>query len=316
MTAPPIVTLTLNTALDVTADADDVVATQKIRCRAERYDAGGGGVNVARFAHALGMPISAVFTAGGATGSQVTDLITAEGVAAVPVAIRGATRESFTVNELASGKQYRFIFPGPTLTSGEQQQCLAALRRAAVSAQFVVASGSLPPGAPPDFYQRVADMCSQTQAALILDTSGGGLKYVTSGVYLLKPSLRELRECVGRALLTQDEQVCAAGELIDGGLTDVVVVSLGAAGALLVTREGAEHFPAPSVAAVSEVGAGDAMVAGITVSLARGQTLRRAVGYGIAAATAKLRTPGTATFLRDDVDHRFGEYLSCVDQVR
>lgn len=310
MSHPSIVTLTLNTALDVTADADEVVHTRKIRCRDVRFDAGGGGLNVARFAHALGTPVSAVLTVGGAMGSRVLDLVGAEGVSAVPVPIGGETRESFTVNEQASGKQLRFVLPGPTLTPDEQQQCLDALRRTAAPARFVVASGSLPPGVPPDFYQRVADLCREVSAALILDASGIGLRHVTSGVHLLKPSLGELRERVGRALETEPEQVAAARELIDCGLTDAVVVSLGARGALLVTSDEAERFPAVAVTVVSEVGAGDAMVAGITAALARGAALSDAVRYGIAAATAKLQTPGTAAFGHNDVDAVFEKIVA------
>jgi len=305
-----IVTLTMNTALDVAADADEVVPTEKVRCRAVRYDAGGGGVNVARFARVLGATVSAVFTAGGSTGSRVIDMVEAAGVPGVPVPIEGATRESFTVNERATGKQYRFVLPGPVLSPGEEARCLEALRQAAYSAQFVVASGSLPPGVPLDFYQRVADMCREAGALLILDTSGGGLSHITSGVYLLKPSVRELRECVGRPLPTEAEQRAAAHELIDRGIARIVVVSLGAQGALLAASSHSERFPALPVAAVSGIGAGDAMVAGITVGLAEGWTLDRAVRYGIAAATAKLQTPATSVFDRADVEHHFAEQLA------
>ncbi|MCV7127277.1 1-phosphofructokinase family hexose kinase [Mycolicibacterium vanbaalenii] len=300
----------MNTALDVAADADEVVPTEKVRCRAVRYDAGGGGVNVARFARVLGATVSAVFTAGGSTGSRVIDMVEAAGVPGVPVPIEGATRESFTVNERATGKQYRFVLPGPVLSPGEEARCLEALRQAAYSAQFVVASGSLPPGVPLDFYQRVADMCREAGALLILDTSGGGLSHITSGVYLLKPSVRELRECVGRPLPTEAEQLAAAHELIDRGIARIVVVSLGAQGALLAASSHSERFPALPVAAVSGIGAGDAMVAGITVGLAEGWTLDRAVRYGIAAATAKLQTPATSVFDRADVEHHFAEQLA------
>lgn len=310
MTPLSIVTLTMNTALDVAADADEVVPTEKVRCRAVRYDAGGGGVNVARFAAALGASVSAVFTAGGSTGFRVVDLLDSSGVLGVPVPIDGATRESFTVNERATGKQYRFVLPGPTLSAGEQARCLEALRRAAYSAQFVVASGSLPPGVPLDFYQRVADICREAGALLILDTSGGGLSHITSGVYLLKPSVRELRECVGRPLTTEAEQLAAAHELVDRGVARVVVVSLGAQGALLAASSESHRFPALPVTAVSGVGAGDAMVAGITVGLAQAWGLDRSVRYGMAAATAKLQTPATSVFTRADVERHFAEQLA------
>lgn len=306
MSHSAVVTLTMNPALDVTADADQVLPTEKIRCRAERYDAGGGGINVARFIHALGEPVSAVFAAGGSTGSRVIDLVNAAGVPNTPVPIGGSTRESFTVNERTTGRQYRFVLPGPVVNAAEQDQCLDALRRAAASARFVVASGSLPPGVRPDFYQCVADVCRRADARLILDASGGGLTHVTSGVRVLKPSVRELRECIGRPLDTEAEQIAAARELIARGMTDAVVVSLGSQGALVVESSRSERVPAIAANTVSGVGAGDAMVAGMVVGLLRGWALGRAVGYGTAAAAAKLQTPGTSAFSLTDVDRLFG----------
>lgn len=305
MKPPSIATLTMNPALDITVDADAVVPTEKIRCRSERYDAGGGGINVARFARILGASVSAVFAAGGPTGARIADLVRASGVAYEQVGIRGVTRENFTVNDRGSGKQFRFVLPGPAVDGDEQARCLEALQDAAVSAQFVVASGSLPRGAMPDFYQQVANVCTRAGVPLVLDTSGGGLAHVTSGVFLLKPSVRELREYSGRALTTQQEQTQAARALIDSGVTESVLVSLGEQGALLVTLSECVRFPAIPVAAVSGVGAGDAMVAGVTVGLARGWTLARAVRYGTAAATAKLQTPGTSVYERGQVERYF-----------
>lgn len=305
MNPPSIVTLTMNPALDITVDADDVVPTEKIRCRSERYDAGGGGINVARFAGILGASVSAVFAAGGPTGVRVAGLVRASGVACQQVGIRGATRESFTVNDRRSGKQYRFVLPGPVVDDDEQLSCLEALQHAAEAAQFVVASGSLPCGVAPDFYQRVATVCARAGVPLILDTSGGGLAHVRSGVFLLKPSVRELRECTGRPLHTEQEQMQAARELINSGVTEVVLVSLGEQGALLATSSECVRFAAIPVAAVSGVGAGDAMVAGVAVGLVRGWTLVRSVRYGTAAAAAKLQTPGTSTYGRGQVERYF-----------
>lgn len=305
MNPPAIVTVTMNPALDLTADADEVRPTEKIRCHGERYDAGGGGINVARFAQVLGVPSAAVFTTGGSTGARLAGLVATSGVRCTPIGIRGTTRENFTVNDRASGKQFRFVLAGPSLDDDEQTQCLAAVAQVAASARYIVASGSLPPGASPDFYQQVADVCAAAGVPLILDTSGGGLTHVTSGVFLLKPSLRELRECSGRTLGTEEEQVQAARELIDRGVAQTVLVSLGAHGALLVTASESIRFPAVRVAAVSGVGAGDAMVAGLTVGLVRGWGLTRCVQLGIAAATAKLQTPGTSAYESAEVQRYF-----------
>lgn len=300
-----IVTLTMNPALDISADAERVRPTDKTRCGGVRYDAGGGGINVAKIAHALGESTTAVFPAGGATGEVLTQLLATDGVAVRRIKIAESTRESFTINEISTGLQYRFVLPGPHLALPEQARCSDELRLAASSAGFVVASGSLPPGVPSDFYQQIADLCRELGVPLILDTSGAGLQHVTSGVYLLKVSVRELRECCGRELATESEQVSAAHELIDAGRASVVVVSLGSDGALLATSTVGQRFTAVPVRGVSGVGAGDAMVAAITVGLNRGWSLTESVRLGTAAGAAMLMTPGTAPCTRAEVERLF-----------
>ncbi len=304
---PQIVTLTMNPALDITTSVDVVRPTDKLRCAATRYDAGGGGINVAHIAHMLGGSALAVFPAGGATGGLLVKLLGDEGVPFVQVRIAASTRESFTVNESSTGRQYRFVLPGPQLTLREQAHCLEELRFAAKSSVFVVASGSLPPGVETDFYQRVADICRHLGARLVVDTSGGGLQRVSSGVFLLKASVRELRECVGRPLATETEQFAAAHELVSSGRAAAVLVSLGSHGALLATQHASQRFPAIPMPGGSGVGAGDAMVAAITVGLCRGWPLVKSVRFGIAAGAAMLMTPGTAACDRTDVEKLFAQ---------
>lgn len=301
-TRPAIVTLTMNPALDITTDARHVGPTDKVRCHGVRYDPGGGGINVARIARVLGAPVSAVFPAGGPTGDALTELLSNSGVPFYRVRVAGNTRESFTVNDESAGQQYRFVLEGPRLTFAEQARCLDELRMVARDADFVVASGSLPPDVPADYYQRVVDVCRNLDTPVILDTSGGGLQHISSGVFLLKASVRELRELTGRQLATEADQVAAAQDLIARGVTQVVVVSLGASGALLVTSSVNQRFSAIHMRSGSGVGAGDAMVAAITVGLTRGWSLAQSVRLGIAAGAAMLLTPGTAACNRDDVE--------------
>ncbi|MDA2950083.1 MAG: 1-phosphofructokinase family hexose kinase, partial [Actinomycetota bacterium] len=302
-----IVTLCMNPALDITTSTESVRPTDKLRCAAARYDPGGGGINVAHVADVLGARSAAVFPAGGPAGELVNNLLVAEGLAVHRIPIGGATRESVTVNELSTERQYRFVLPGPELTVAEQTECLLQLRRAAAHASIVVASGSLPPGVPEDFYQQVANVCADINTMFLLDTSGAGLRNVTAGVFLLKPSLRELRECVERELTTEAEQIGAARELIDRGAAECVLVSLGAHGALLVTRDRAQRFAPVRVPPGSGVGAGDAMVAGVAVGLTRGWPLTEAVRLGIAAGAATLLTPGTAPCTREDTERLFAQ---------
>ena len=311
-----IVTLTMNPALDITTNTDRVSLTDKLRCGIPRYDPGGGGINVARIAHVLGESVLALFPAGGHTGDKVTDLVAESGVQVQRIPVAHTTRESFTVDEHRSGKQYRFVLPGPQLTGAEQTECIDTLSAAAGSADFVVASSSLPPGVPNDFYQRVADICRERGAPLILDTSGAGLRHISSGVFLLKPSVRELRECVERDLVTESAQLAAAHELIERGCAQFVLVSLGSEGALLATPHGSQRFSPVTVPSGSGVGAGDAMVAGITVGLSRGWRLDKAVRLGIAAGAAMLLTPGTAPCNREDAERLFEMVADPIDVDR
>ena len=303
---PDIVTLCMNPALDITTSTDVVRPTDKLRCAAARYDPGGGGINVAHVAAVLGASSMAVFPAGGPAGELVNNLLVAEGLAVHRIPIGGSTRESFTVNETSTSGQYRFVLPGPQLTPAEQAECLLQLRTAAAAASIVVASGSLPPGVPEDFYQQVADVCAEQDAKFLLDTSGGGLKH-TSGVFLLKPSLRELRECLGRELSSEGEQLAGARELIDRGVAENILVSMGAKGALLETADGGLRYPPVEVPPGSGVGAGDAMVAGVAVGLIRGWSLTESVRLGVAAGAAMLLTPGTAPCTRADTERLFAQ---------
>lgn len=305
---PAIVTLTMNPALDITTDTERVAPTDKMRCGAARYDPGGGGIYVARIAHVLGASVAAVFPAGGPAGDLVTRLVADAHVPAHRIPITGSTRESFTVNEHTTSRQYRFVLPGPRLTVAEQSRCLDELCTVMGSAPFAVASGSLPPDVPPGFYQRVADVCRERGTAFILDTSGGGLTHVTSGVFLLKASVRELRDYGEADLPTESERIAAAREIIQHGRSEVVVVSCGADGALLVTAQSGQRFATVPVRSGSGVGAGDAMVAAIVVGLSGGWPLQKSVRLGTAACAAMLLTPGTATCTRADVE-RFYELV-------
>ncbi len=306
-----IVTFTMNPALDIATATDRVVPTHKLRCETPRYDAGGGGINVARAAHALGGEALAIFPAGGAAGETIQQLLRQEGVAYEAIAIAGFTRESIAVEDRQSGEQYRFILPGPQIGPADQERCLNALAAAAPRAKFIVASGSLPLGVPEDFYGRVGQLAKAHGTRLVLDTSGAALKRAGRDIYLLKPSLRELEGLTGRQIRSERDELAAAQLLVEEGRSEIVVVSLGARGALLVTTEGAERFPAIPVSAKSTIGAGDSMLAGIIFGLTQGLPVRGAVQFGIAAGAAALLGSGTQLCRREDVE-RFYDSLAHV----
>ena len=304
-----IVTLTMNPALDIATSTDRVEPTHKLRCSMPRYDPGGGGINVARAMHALGGDAVAIFPAGGAAGEMIQYMLEQQGVPHHAIAISGFTRESLAVEERRSGHQFRFLLPGPEISERDQERCLDQLTLAAAEATYIVASGSLPLGVPEDFYARIAKLAQRLGKCLILDTSGAALKKAGGGIYLLKPSRRELGDLVGREIRTEREQEHAAREIIEHGRSEVVVVSLGDRGALLVTAEGVERFAAIPVEARGSVGAGDSMLAGIVLSLCGGLELGEAIRFGMAAGAAALLGSGTELCRRIDVERLYARQL-------
>lgn len=297
----------MNPALDIATATEIIVPATKLRCEEPRYDPGGGGINVARAARMLGGDALAVFPAGGGSGQIIKALVAAEGVPHLALPVRGITRESLAVVERRSGEQYRFLLPGPPLAAADQERLLDALAAQAEGAAFVVASGSLPPGVPCDFYARVAALARRCGARFALDSSGEALTSAGAGIFLIKASRRELGQLCGQAIADPAALERAARALVAEGRCEVLVVSLGAEGALLATAEGCRRFPAARVEALSSIGAGDSMLAGILVALVRGRALEEAVRFGIAAGGAALLRPGTELCRREDTERLYRE---------
>ena len=197
---PQIVTLTMNPALDIATATEAVIPTIKLRCDEPHYDPGGGGINVARAVRLLGGDALAVFPVGGLSGEMLCQLLRDEGVPHDSVTIAGLTRESLAVVERESGKQYRFLLPGPRLEEHDCRRCLDALALHLDGAEYLVASGSLPPGVPAAFYAEVGSLAQRHGVRFVLDTSGPALAAAGPGVDLLKTSLRELEELTGHEL--------------------------------------------------------------------------------------------------------------------
>lgn len=302
----PVVTLTMNPAIDKNTSVDRVVAEDKLRCEAPRREPGGGGINVARVIRRLGGTSQATYTAGGPPGDILQSLLDEEELSHTAIPINQWTRENLIVYETSTDRQFRFGMPGPEMSKEELDRCLHALQDLTPAPDYLVASGSLPPGIPDDTYARVAETARSFGARPILDTSGSALKQaVQSGWYLLKPNLRELEQLAGTTLKTEAQRIEAARDFIDQGWCKVVVLSMGASGALLVTADRAEHIHSPTVPIESRVGAGDSMVGGLTLALDRGWDLIDAVRFGVAAGAAAVMTPGTELCRRDDTEELF-----------
>ena len=293
-------TLTMNPALDLSAATDLVVPTEKLRCRAVRRDAGGGGINVARVVKRLGGEVEAVVPLGGHCGDVLAQLMRQENLIFRPVPIVEETREDFTILDEGAGRQYRFVLPGPSFSEAELRACLAAATDGAF--EIACASGSLPPGAPADLYARLAWQCRQKDRKFLLDTAepalGAALK---APIYLIKPNLKELGAFLGVPLNDRISQVEACQLVLREHPLEAVALSLGSSGALLVTRQHAWHAQTPEVRPVSTVGAGDSFMGGLVWALATGLSPEDMLRCAVAAGTAAVMTPGTELCHAPDV---------------
>ena len=301
-----ILTVTMNPALDVSTSTDKVMDTHKLRCAAAKFHPGGGGINVARVLHRLGADCLALYPAGGVNGQRLQKLLDQEQVRSHCISISDETRESFSVLENSSGRDFRFVLPGPELSLRESEACLAYLSEVSdleSPPRYVVASGSLPPGVQVDFYARLARLARIRGSLMVLDTSGPALAAaLAEGVYLVKPSLRELRELTGQPLRTELQWREAAQQIIRLGQAQVVALSLGEDGALLVTADRVLRASSVPVTVKSAIGAGDSFVGGLVWALSRNIELDQAFRYGMAAGAAALLTAGTALCQAADVE--------------
>ena len=300
-TPPRIVTLTLNPAIDLACKAHTVVPGQKIRTTAEQFDAGGGGINIARVLHTLGTDALAILMAGGTTGQFLRELLDEKGIEYLVIPILGRTRISLAVHESSTGREFHFVPAGPLVAEAELHALVEALEK--IESQWLVASGSLPEGVPEDFYGRLARLAAQRGMHFVLDTTGAALKHALGkGVTLVKPSLGELESLLGRTIGDRSEQEAAALALVRGGAAQYVVLSLGAEGAILARDKGVLRLPAPNVVVRSSVGAGDSFTAGMILGLSRGDAPEDAFAHGIAAGAAAVMNYGTAHLLPADVE--------------
>ena len=296
-----IITLTLNPALDKSTEMDKLVAEKKIRCGQLQMEAGGGGINVSKALHELGSESLALFPSGGMNGKRIEMLLERSAIWFHAFSIQEETRESFVATEKSTHHQYRFVMPGPALSARVLEEITMFLTQWTPAPTFLICSGSLPPGVPDHFLAQLSRLAKSRGIRFLVDTSGAPLQHaVHEGVYLIKPNLSELCSLVGKEYLELSEINEAARQVMDRSGCEAVVVSMGNAGALLVTATRSKRFIAPDVKKLSTVGAGDSMVAGMAFMLERGEGMEEAVRFGVACGTAATMNKGTQLFKKDE----------------
>lgn len=291
-----ILTITLNPALDITTGVERLEPDVKLRCETPRLDPGGGGANVSRALAKFGRESRAFIAVGGALGMAYRMLLEREGLSAVWFEGAGDTRESFAVHDRSAGRQYRFVLPGTPWSEESCRRALEQLEDLMGAGDWVVLSGSQPPGLPADFAARLAAGAARAGAKLALDTSGKALESAArseDGVYLLRMDRHEAADVLGVESVGEKEAGRLARDLVARGAAKVAVVTIGGDGAVGATEEGAWRVIPPRREIVSSTGAGDSFVAGLVLGLAEGRPFPEALRLAMAAASSAVTTPAT-----------------------
>ena len=299
---PDIITITINPAVDIFVNVEKVEPTSKMRCSAPKRDPGGGGINVARVVNRLGGDVTAMYPVGGSIGKLLQKLLDREGVVSLVTPSHVETRENFTAYETGSGDQYRFVLPGSTLHRAEWEACLNQLTALTNKPRFVIASGSIPPGVPDDFFARIAREAKTLGAQSVIDTSGDALKAaLDEQVDIVKPNLNELSRFTGTTLDDDKTRLAACRALSGSGHVKMVALTLGGDGALLVTKDQAFKAAPMDIEVVSAVGAGDSFLGGLVWALSAGQLPGEAFRIAVAAGSAAVMSAGTELCSEADV---------------
>jgi len=298
-----ILTLTLNPALDMASSVARMIPDEKLRCSEPQLDPGGGGLNVSRAVHALGGESLALVALGGLTGDRLAELIRREGVMFLGITGPGETRQSLTVNEQATGRQFRFMLPGPVWREEDQERVFMLLRAAGKPGGFAVISGSQPPGVPIDFPAKLS--AAMRGMRVVLDTSGAALtqavEHPIEGLEVLRMDGEEAEALAGRKLETRTKTADYAQALVRRGVAKKVIVARGADGSVLADATMRIFAKAPKVKVNSKVGAGDSFVGSYVLALARGQSEGEALAQGVASAAAAVMSAATELCNADDV---------------
>lgn len=306
----PILTISLNPALDITTSIDKLRPMRKLRCGPPHYDAGGGGTNVSRAIKELGGVSKAFVVLAGATGTQYRAILDSYGLDCEIWEAEGETRFSLTVMEESSGQHYRFVLPGPSHKDIEIDLLLAALERNIDAGyRFVVATGSLPPGLPKDIYATLARLTRENGALFVLDTSGAAL----TAAFAERPYIVRFNHLEAQELVGGDDAKAAAltlaRDVVARGAAKIAIATVAEEGAFVVTAGKSFYVRPPKVKVRSTVGAGDSFVGAMVLRLAEGWSLEDACRFGAAAATSAVTTEATELCRRDDTENYFRQIV-------
>lgn len=295
-----IYTVTLNPALDRTLHVESLVPGQSTRIQSEARFAGGKGIDVSRALREMGSDSVALGLVGGFDGKELEGRLLISGIACRFTHIANETRTNIIIQDESNGTETALLARGPEVQPPELMDFLDVLEKSP-DMSFLIISGSLPPGLTPEVYCRMISIGNERGAKVMLDTAGEALRQsIRAHPAVIKPNRYELAELAGKALPDINAIAEYAAGLLD--LVEIVLVSLGAEGIVMVTRNQTVRARPPRVAVKSTVGAGDCAVAGFVHGMATGESSMDALRRAVAAGTAATLNAGTGLCRCADID--------------
>ena len=296
-----IYTITLNPALDRTLWIQKVRDDVSNRILEEKSFAGGKSVDVSKVLKNLGVDNIALGFVGGFAGRELEGRLLNEGIETDFVRVSGETRTNIIIHETGTGKQLAFNARGPEIKPDELMQFIEQLEKLPCG-DVVAIGGSIPLGVSPEIYRKIISLVKKCKAKVVLDVDGEALRQGIKALpNVIKPNIHELSELAGRELKGLDDVVSAAKSINQQGV-EIVLVSMGAKGILLVS-DGQQYLAVPpNVNVESTIGAGDSSVAGFVSGLVQGKDLKQCLIYAVAAGTATTLRQGTALCQKDDFE--------------
>ncbi len=296
-----IYTVTLNPALDRSIEVEKLRSDDANRIEAEKNYAGGKGIDASRVIQVLGGQSIALGFVGGFNGMELEQRLLRQGVRCDFVETRGDTRTNIIIYVRSTGTYTTLNAKGPDVNEVETKELLDKIRELE-DVSYMIVSGSIPRGVGDGIYRQIVDIARKKGAFIALDTDGEPLKLgIEGGPSIIKPNIHELGRLMGREITDTEGALSAANELKKKEI-DIILVSMGGKGALLVSDSARLLAVPPKITVGSTVGAGDSLLAGFVLAHFQGRRLAECLRFGVAAGAATAMSRGTELCKRDDVE--------------
>lgn len=302
-----ITTVTLNVAIDKAYTVDDLEVGEVIRVKECLYTAGGKGLNVSKVATIAGSKVIATGFIGGYAGAFVEEQLSFQKIESKFIKVKGETRSCINVIESNTGVHTEFLEPGVEVTETHTQELVKLLENLTKKSRVLTISGSVPVGVDDMIYQQLIKIGKENGNKVILDTSG---KLLENGIgacpTMIKPNISEMRMLTGTSMETMEDIISGAKLLYEKGI-ELVAVSLGEAGVLVVCDAGVYHAKPPKIDPVNTVGCGDSMVAGFAIGFEKEWSIDKTLKFAVAISAANALTMETGFYYKKDMENIYNQ---------